>query len=168
MPRHVVQMEVRGDPACVWCEMNAQSVAARAFLHFCGARTVCGAHHLGAICARARRVLTTRCAPRAGGKLGPASTQHRKMGCCSSRSPGQHEWQANVPGSYKQNPIPQVNRKQEVPADFFQKCFMKGYLRTLPKRQRIWCMIHENNVFAPLPHQLPCIALAARKFAAKA
>jgi hypothetical protein len=90
------------------------------------------------------------------------------MGCCSSRSPGQHEWQANVPGSYKQNPIPQVNRKQEVPADFFQKCFMKGYLRTLPKRQRIWCMIHENNVFAPLPHQLPCIALAARKFAAKA
>ena len=30
------------------------------------------------------------------------------MGCCSSRAPGQHEWQANVPGSYKQNPIPQV------------------------------------------------------------
>ena len=41
-----------------------------------------------------------------------------------------------------------VNKKQEVPADFFQKCFMKGYLRTLPKKQRIWCMIHENNVSA--------------------
>merc|ERR1712216_1073545 len=61
-----------------------------------------------------------------------------KMGCCSSRAPGQHEWQANVPGSYKKN---------EVPADFFQKCFMKGYLRTLPKKQRIWCMIHENNFY---------------------
>ena len=73
------------------------------------------------------------------------------MGCCSSRAPGQHEWQANVPGSYKQNPVPIVNKKNEVPADFFQKCFMKGYLRTLPKRQRMWCQIHENNVTPPLP-----------------
>merc|ERR1712216_1100181 len=80
-----------------------------------------------------------------------------KMGCCSSRAPGQHEWQANVPGSYKQNPVPIVNKKNEVPADFFQKCFMKGYLRTLPKKQRIWCMIHENNVTA-LP--LSCIVLS--------
>merc|ERR1712216_1122978 len=79
------------------------------------------------------------------------------MGCCASRSPGQHEWQANVPGSYKQNPVPIVNKKNEVPADFFQKCFMKGYLRTLPKKQRIWCMIHENNVTA-LP--LSCIVLS--------
>ncbi|EKX40869.1 hypothetical protein GUITHDRAFT_154028 [Guillardia theta CCMP2712] len=69
------------------------------------------------------------------------------MGCCSSRAPGQHEWQANVPGSYKQNPVPVVNRKQEVPPDFFQKCFMKGYLKTLPKKQKIWCMIHENNFY---------------------
>ena len=85
------------------------------------------------------------------------------MGCCSSRAPGQHEWQANVPGSYKQNPIPQVNRKQEVPKDFFQKCFMKGYLRTLPKKQRIWCMIHENNVTPPLPpRRLSGPALPAR------
>lgn len=43
---------------------------------------------------------------------------------------------------------PVVNRKQEVPPDFFQKCFMKGYLKTLPKKQKIWCMIHENNVRA--------------------
>jgi len=69
------------------------------------------------------------------------------MGCCASRSPGQHEWQANVPGSYKQNPVPIVNKRNEVPADFFQKCFMKGYLKTLPKKQRIWCMIHENNFY---------------------
>ena len=78
------------------------------------------------------------------------------MGCCSSRAPGTHEWQAQVPGSYKENPVPKVNRKQEVPADFFQKCFMKGYLRTLPKKQRIWCMIHENNVLAPPPDAFPC------------
>ena len=68
------------------------------------------------------------------------------------------------------NPIPQVNRKQEVecpglmvPKDFFQKCFMKGYLRTLPKKQRIWCMIHENNVTPPLPpRRLSGPALPAR------
>ena len=43
------------------------------------------------------------------------------------------------------------NRKQEVPADLLQKCLIKGYLRSLdlaslPKSERIWCMIHENNV----------------------
>lgn len=60
--------------------------------------------------------------------------------------------QAQVPGSFKANPIPTVNKKQAIPADFFQKCYMKGYLRTLPKKQRIWCMIHENNV---CPHPVP-------------
>mmetsp|Transcript_19411 Transcript_19411/g.30385 ORF Transcript_19411/g.30385 Transcript_19411/m.30385 type:complete len:140 (+) Transcript_19411:119-538(+) len=69
------------------------------------------------------------------------------MGCCSSRAPGSHEWQAQVPGSHKANPIPKLNKTQEVPADFFIKCYMKGYLRTLPKKQRIWCMIHENNLY---------------------
>ena len=81
------------------------------------------------------------------------------MGCCSSRAPGAHEWQSNVPGSYKQNPIPTVNRKTEVPADFFQKCYMKGYLRTLPKKQRIWCMIHEVRCFSH-----PCIYFFAFRF----
>lgn len=81
--------------------------------------------------------------------------EQNTMGCCASRSPGQHEWQANVPGSYKQNPVPIVNKRNEVPADFFQKCFMKGYLKTLPKKQRIWCMIHDNNV------SLYCVNYAA-------
>jgi len=40
-----------------------------------------------------------------------------------------------------------VNKKKELPPDFFIKCFMKGWLRTLPKKQRIWCMIHENNFY---------------------
>jgi hypothetical protein len=83
------------------------------------------------------------------------------MGCCSSRAPGTHEWQANVPGSYKQNPVAFVNKKQEVPADFFQKCFMKGYLRTLPKKQRIWCMIHENNVRGVRAVRDACLASTA-------
>ena len=41
----------------------------------------------------------------------------------------------------------EVNRRREVPKDFFRECFMKGYLRTLPQKQRIWCMIHENNFY---------------------
>ena len=70
--------------------------------------------------------------------------------------------QAQVPGSFKANPIPTVNKKQSLPADFFQKCYMKGYLRTLPKKQRIWCMIHENNV-RPHPAPSPLRARPKRK-----
>uniref|UniRef100_A0A7S0QI89 PH domain-containing protein n=1 Tax=Cryptomonas curvata TaxID=233186 RepID=A0A7S0QI89_9CRYP len=69
------------------------------------------------------------------------------MGCCSSRAPGQHEWQSQVPGSFKANPIPTVNKRADIPADFFSKCIKKGWLKTLPKKQKIWCMIHENNFY---------------------
>lgn len=55
-----------------------------------------------------------------------------------------------------------VNKKNEVPADFFNKVYMKGYLKTMPKKQRIWCMIHENNVICPsfvvkTQKQAPCV-----------
>jgi hypothetical protein len=50
--------------------------------------------------------------------------------------------QAQVPGSYKANPFPTLNKKSEVPSDFFSKCIKKGWLKTLPKKQvRISCFL---------------------------
>jgi hypothetical protein len=43
--------------------------------------------------------------------------------------------QSQVPGSYKANPIPTVNKRADIPADFFSKCIKKGWLKTLPKKQ---------------------------------
>jgi hypothetical protein len=32
-------------------------------------------------------------------------------------------------------PQPVVNKKKDLPPDFFVKCYMKGWLKTLPKKQ---------------------------------